>query len=37
MHISLFDWAAALFFAAFLATFVVMIVEAYNDIPDWWK
>lgn len=27
----------ALFFAMFIATFIVVLVEARDDPPDWWN
>ena len=31
------DYIAPLFFAVFVATFVVVMIEGYENRPDWWK
>ena len=31
-----FDWLAGFLFAAFIATFVIVLVNAYDNKPDWW-
>ena len=31
------DFAFALALAMFFATLIVILVNAYNDPPDWWR